>query len=179
MNPRPAFAGGAAASSLCGDQSLSCPCSYAPDDANSPAGCWVSTCTPSTGGAAAGPGVCRGHRCCCRWCFCCCASVVLLCCCVLCCVCCLWVRHDGADPHPLTTACHHYPQLQPVVCPHNLFRPCSKLFHVAQHIELPKLPQLGPGAAALPPDQQLPPLLIINLQLPTYGVSGGSYSDIP
>lgn len=30
---------------------------------------------------------------------------------------------------------------------------------------------LGPGAHALPADQQLPPLLIVNLQLPLYAVS--------
>ncbi|KAL4421206.1 hypothetical protein ABPG77_010081 [Micractinium sp. CCAP 211/92] len=46
-----------------------------------------------------------------------------------------------------------------------------KLFHIAQHIQLPEPPQLGPEALALPRDQQLPPLLIINLQLPSYAPS--------
>ena len=51
-----------------------------------------------------------------------------------------------------------------------------KLYHIAQHIDLPQPPTLGPAALALPPHQQLPPLLIINLQLPTYAPSmfGGS-----
>ncbi|PSC69289.1 plant F14N23-31 [Micractinium conductrix] len=43
-----------------------------------------------------------------------------------------------------------------------------KLFHIAQHVQLPEAPRLGPEALALPHDQQLPPLLIINLQLPWY-----------
>lgn len=43
-----------------------------------------------------------------------------------------------------------------------------KLFHIAQHVQLPEVPRLGPEALALPPDQQMPPLLIINLQLPWY-----------
>eukprot|EP00887_Chlorella_sp_A99_P000473 scaffold17.g473.t1 len=55
----------------------------------------------------------------------------------------------------------------------------SKLFHVAQHVELPKPPQLGPAAAALPPDQQLPPLLIFNVQLPTYAPSLFGSTDGP
>jgi hypothetical protein len=46
-----------------------------------------------------------------------------------------------------------------------------KLFHIAQHVQLPAAPTLGPAAQALPRDQQLPPLLIINLQLPWYPAS--------
>jgi hypothetical protein len=38
-------------------------------------------------------------------------------------------------------------------------------------LQLPEAPQPGPAALALPRDQQLPPLLIINLQLPWYPVS--------
>ena len=38
-------------------------------------------------------------------------------------------------------------------------------------MQLPELPTLGPGALALPPDQQLPPLLIITMQMPWYPVS--------
>lgn len=43
-----------------------------------------------------------------------------------------------------------------------------KLYHIAQHVELPPVPRLGPGAEVLPKDQRLPPLLIMNLQLPLY-----------
>jgi hypothetical protein len=43
-----------------------------------------------------------------------------------------------------------------------------KIYHIAQHVTLPPAPVLGPGAAELPADQALPPLLIINMQLPTY-----------
>lgn len=46
-----------------------------------------------------------------------------------------------------------------------------KLYHIAQHVQLPPAPVLGPAAQALPHDQQLPPLLIINLQLPWYPTS--------
>lgn len=55
----------------------------------------------------------------------------------------------------------------------------SKLYHVAQHITLPTQPRLGPGAADLPPDQQLPPLLIFNVQLPTYAPSLFGSTDGP
>lgn len=41
-------------------------------------------------------------------------------------------------------------------------------------LQLPPAPVLGPAAQALPHDQQLPPLLIINLQLPWYPVGGCS-----
>ena len=44
---------------------------------------------------------------------------------------------------------------------------------VALLTQLPEPPKLGPGALALPPDQQLPPLLIITMQMPWYPVSGG------
>jgi len=37
-------------------------------------------------------------------------------------------------------------------------------------LQLPAVPTLGPEAQALPRDEQLPPLLIINLQLPWYPV---------
>ena len=46
----------------------------------------------------------------------------------------------------------------------------KKLYHIAQHVELPPAPRVGPGHSALPQDQQLPPLLIINIQLPLYPV---------
>lgn len=45
-----------------------------------------------------------------------------------------------------------------------------KLNHIAKHIQLPAAPTLGPGVAALPPGERLPPLLIVNIQLPTYTV---------
>lgn len=57
-----------------------------------------------------------------------------------------------------------------------------KLNHIAQHVELPTPPVLGAAAQALPPGQKIPPLLIINLQLPTYppslfgGNDGKGYS---
>ena len=46
----------------------------------------------------------------------------------------------------------------------------QKIHHIAQHVELPPAPKLGPDASALPPAQQIPPLLIINIQLPLYSV---------
>lgn len=46
-----------------------------------------------------------------------------------------------------------------------------KLYHIAQHVQLPEVPVVGPAAQALPADQKLPPLLIINMQLPMYGPS--------
>ena len=55
----------------------------------------------------------------------------------------------------------------------------TKLSHIAQHVELPTPPTLGPGAQALPADKQLPPLLIINLQLPTYAPSVFGSTDGP
>jgi hypothetical protein len=45
-----------------------------------------------------------------------------------------------------------------------------KINHISRHIQLPEPPALGPGARALPPGQQLPPLLVLNIQLPTYSV---------
>lgn len=47
-----------------------------------------------------------------------------------------------------------------------------KISHIAQHVQLPKPPRLGPGAAELPPGERLPPILVINLQLPMYSVRG-------
>lgn len=46
-----------------------------------------------------------------------------------------------------------------------------KIFHISQHVQLPKPPTLGMRAQALPPNQRLPPLLVINLQLPLYSPS--------
>ncbi len=45
-----------------------------------------------------------------------------------------------------------------------------KIFHIAQHVQLPKPPRLGPKALALPPHERLPPILVINMQLPMYSV---------
>jgi hypothetical protein len=55
-----------------------------------------------------------------------------------------------------------------------------KIYHIAQHVTLPPAPVLGPGAAELPADQALPPLLIINMQLPTYPVRwrSGSFTSL-
>ena len=45
-----------------------------------------------------------------------------------------------------------------------------KINHIARHIRLPNGPALGPAALALPPEQRVPPLLVINIQLPMYPV---------
>lgn len=55
----------------------------------------------------------------------------------------------------------------------------TKLFHIAQHVELPAAPTLGPKAQALPADEKMPPLLILNLQLPTYAPSVFGGTDGP
>lgn len=47
----------------------------------------------------------------------------------------------------------------------------QKIHHIAQHIQLPEAPKVGPDLAAAPKDNQIPPLLILNIQLPTYKVS--------
>lgn len=47
-----------------------------------------------------------------------------------------------------------------------------KIFHIAHHVQLPRPPVLGPKAQALPPHERLPPILVINLQLPMYSVRG-------
>lgn len=47
----------------------------------------------------------------------------------------------------------------------------QKLYHIAEHVQLPDPPKLGRGHAALPPDKQLPPLLVMNIQLPLYKVA--------
>ena len=44
-----------------------------------------------------------------------------------------------------------------------------KLAHIAQHVLLPPAPNV-PDQSHLPPEEQLPPLLIINIQLPGYPV---------
>jgi hypothetical protein len=49
----------------------------------------------------------------------------------------------------------------------DLFSFDFKLSHLARHVELPPPPPLGPAAAAA----RVPPLLIINLQLPAYAPS--------
>lgn len=46
----------------------------------------------------------------------------------------------------------------------------QKLFHIAEHVQLPEPPRLGEKHAQLPEDQKLPALLVINLQLPLYKV---------
>ena len=46
-----------------------------------------------------------------------------------------------------------------------------KIHHITRHIQLPEEPVVSAAAKELPPDEQLPPLLIINVQLPTYPVS--------
>ena len=51
-----------------------------------------------------------------------------------------------------------------------------KLNHIARHIQLPSPPHLGPGAKSLPDAEQIPPLLVLNIQLPMYPVRPVSIS---
>ena len=44
-----------------------------------------------------------------------------------------------------------------------------KLSHIAKHVLLPPVPNV-PDQSHLPADEQLPPLLVINIQLPGYPV---------
>lgn len=44
-----------------------------------------------------------------------------------------------------------------------------KLNHIAKHVQLPVAPVLG-DMSHLPPEERLPPLLIVNIQLPLYQV---------
>ena len=46
-----------------------------------------------------------------------------------------------------------------------------KINHIARHIQLPNPPHLGPGAKSLSDAEQIPPLLVLNIQLPMYPVS--------
>jgi hypothetical protein len=45
-----------------------------------------------------------------------------------------------------------------------------KLNHIAQHVLLPAPPDV-PDQTHLPPEEQIPPLLVVNIQLPGYPVS--------
>ena len=45
-----------------------------------------------------------------------------------------------------------------------------KIAHIARHIQLPEPPALGAQARLLPPSEQVPPLLVLNIQLPMYPV---------
>ena len=45
-----------------------------------------------------------------------------------------------------------------------------KINHISRHIQLPQAPMMGVEGASLPPEQQIPPLLVLNIQLPTYPV---------
>ena len=45
-----------------------------------------------------------------------------------------------------------------------------KINHISRHIQLPAPPILGAAAYGLPPSEQIPPLLVINIQLPMYPV---------
>ena len=46
----------------------------------------------------------------------------------------------------------------------------QKISHIARRVNLPEPPQLGPGYHALQGEQRIPPILVINVQLPTYSV---------
>ncbi|CAL5218734.1 g448 [Coccomyxa viridis] len=52
-----------------------------------------------------------------------------------------------------------------------------KINHIARHIQLPAPPHLGPGAKSLPDAEQIPPLLVLNIQLPMYPASFFGKSD--
>lgn len=61
--------------------------------------------------------------------------------------------------------------LSPVPSPcSQLPSPCHACATWLPPLQLPEVPVVGPAAQALPADQKLPPLLIINMQLPMYGV---------
>ncbi|KAK9813897.1 hypothetical protein WJX73_003693 [Symbiochloris irregularis] len=44
----------------------------------------------------------------------------------------------------------------------------QKINHIARHVRLPEAPQLGRGATELPENERIPPILVINVQLPIY-----------
>ena len=46
-----------------------------------------------------------------------------------------------------------------------------KLSHIAKHVLLPPAPNV-PDQSHLPADEQIPPLLVVNIQLPGYPVRG-------
>lgn len=50
----------------------------------------------------------------------------------------------------------------------DLFAFERKIHHIAHHVDLPPVPRLGDACATLPLEERLPPLLIINIQLPSY-----------
>ena len=52
-----------------------------------------------------------------------------------------------------------------------------KLNHIAKHVQLPSPPVIG-DQSHLPPEQRLPPLLNINLQLPLYPVRRPQPPDV-
>lgn len=49
-----------------------------------------------------------------------------------------------------------------------------RLGHIAKHVQLPPLPALG-DQSHVPREQRLPPLLIVNIQLPEYPVRFHSF----
>ncbi|BDA44255.1 probable protein ENHANCED DISEASE RESISTANCE 2 at C-terminar half [Coccomyxa sp. Obi] len=52
-----------------------------------------------------------------------------------------------------------------------------KINHISRHIQLPAPPILGAAAYSLPASEQIPPLLIVNIQLPMYPASIFGRSD--
>ena len=56
-----------------------------------------------------------------------------------------------------------------------------KLNHIAKHLQLPATPKLGPAALDMPPGERLPPVLVVNVQLPAYPVSmaAGMLASLP
>ena len=54
----------------------------------------------------------------------------------------------------------------------------QKINHIARHVRLPDAPELGPGATRGPPAEHIPPILVINVQLPVYSVCHDKDHDI-
>ena len=62
----------------------------------------------------------------------------------------------------------------------DLFAFERKIYHIAHHIDLPPSPTLGAACEALPAEERLPPVMIINLQLPSYAPTlFGKHHDGP
>ena len=52
----------------------------------------------------------------------------------------------------------------------------QKINHIARHVQLPDAPALGRGATEVPEHERIPPILVINVQLPIYSVCSLSVS---
>lgn len=61
----------------------------------------------------------------------------------------------------------------------DLFSFDQKIHNIAHHIDLPAPPRVSAAHSALPPEERLPLILIINLQLPSYVVRAGTSLVLP